>query len=64
MDQEYSPAKVLPNLEFWSNRRIAVTGGAGFLGSFLVEKLRQSGADVFWLSQKITSGCCGTPGRI
>ena len=30
--------------EFWSNRRVCVTGGAGFLGSFLVERLRLSGA--------------------
>jgi len=30
--------------EFWKNRRVCVTGGAGFLGSFVTEKLRQRGA--------------------
>ena len=34
--------------EFWSKRRVCVTGGAGFLGSFVVEQLRQRGAtDIF-----------------
>ena len=28
----------------WKNQRIVVTGGAGFLGSFVVEKLRSRGA--------------------
>jgi GDP-L-fucose synthase len=28
---------------FWSSKRVVVTGGAGFLGSFVVEKLRQRG---------------------
>ena len=29
---------------FWTNKRVIVTGGAGFLGSFVIEKLRQRGA--------------------
>lgn len=34
--------------ELWSAKRVCVTGGAGFLGSFVVEKLRERGArDIF-----------------
>ncbi|MBX7234895.1 MAG: GDP-L-fucose synthase [Caldilineales bacterium] len=29
---------------FWRNKRVVVTGGAGFLGSFIVEKLHARGA--------------------
>jgi GDP-L-fucose synthase len=32
---------------FWSDRKVCVTGGAGFLGSFVLEKLEALGADVF-----------------
>lgn len=30
---------------FWRNRRVVVTGGNGFLGSFVVEKLRVAGCE-------------------
>jgi 3-oxoacyl-ACP reductase-like protein len=32
---------------FWHNRRVLVTGGNGFLGKYVVQKLRERGADVF-----------------
>jgi GDP-L-fucose synthase len=30
---------------FWQNKRVIVTGGSGFLGSYVIEKLRQRGAE-------------------
>ena len=34
--------------DFWATKRVIVTGGAGFLGSFVVEKLRARGCrDIF-----------------
>jgi len=32
-------------MTFWSNKRVLVSGGAGFLGSFVVEKLRDRGCE-------------------
>ncbi|MFO7537484.1 MAG: GDP-L-fucose synthase, partial [Chloroflexota bacterium] len=40
-----------PN-EFWQNRRVCVTGGAGFLGSYIVEKLRDRGAENIFVPRK------------
>ncbi len=37
---------------FWRDKRVCVTGGAGFLGSFVVEKLRQRGAREVFVPRK------------
>ena len=33
----------MTNAGFWSGKRVVVTGGAGFLGSYVVERLRECG---------------------
>jgi GDP-L-fucose synthase len=48
-EEQRSTTKDWPDRsEFWRNKRAVVTGGAGFLGSFLVRGLRELGvADLF-----------------
>ncbi len=37
---------------FWQNKRAIVTGGGGFLGSFVVEKLKERGATDIFIPRK------------
>ncbi len=40
--------EALNQVDYWKKRRVVVTGGAGFLGSYVLEGLRQRGAkDIF-----------------
>ena len=37
---------------FWKDKRVVVTGGGGFLGSFVVEKLKERGATDIFIPRK------------
>lgn len=39
----------MENNNFWKNKRVCVTGGAGFLGSFLIENLKRRGAEDIYI---------------
>lgn len=43
MNSNLQPSTFQPST-FWADKRVIVTGGAGFLGSFVVEKLKARGA--------------------
>src|SRR5512146_2491247 len=47
MTSNIKPSNMEPST-YWNQKRVIVTGGAGFLGSFVIEKLKQHGAtDIF-----------------
>jgi GDP-L-fucose synthase len=38
-------------MDFWKDKRVLITGGAGFLGSFVIDKLIQQGCDFIFVSR-------------
>jgi len=42
---------------FWKDKRVIVTGGGGFLGSFVVEKLKERGATDIFIPRKKDDEC-------
>lgn len=48
--------------EFWKGKRVLVTGGAGFIGSFLSEALVRAGADVVVFTRYSSRGLGGGVG--
>lgn len=53
MSSNSQPTAIRPSSDpasaFWPDKKVIVTGGAGFLGSFVTEKLRQHGASELFI---------------
>lgn len=50
--------------DFWTGKRVLVTGGAGFIGSFLSEALIRAGADVVVFTRYSSRGIGGAAGHM
>ena len=44
--------------KFWEKQRVVVTGGAGFLGSFVVERLKEQGTPIITIPQHEKCDLC------
>lgn len=47
--------------QFWDNKRVIVTGGRGFLGSFVVDALRRRGAQRIFIPTRPQYNLCELP---
>ncbi len=43
--------------KFWEGKKVFVTGGSGFIGSYLTQDLVEGGAEVYCLTQELPKGC-------
>ncbi|MEQ8923096.1 MAG: GDP-mannose 4,6-dehydratase [Roseovarius sp.] len=50
--------------DFWNGKRVLVTGGAGFIGSFLSEALARAGAEVVIFTRYSSRGLGGAVGQM
>ncbi|GJQ52941.1 MAG: GDP-L-fucose synthase [Anaerolineaceae bacterium] len=48
---DLQPSNLQPST-YWQNKKVIVTGGGGFLGSFVVEKLKERGATDIFIPRK------------
>lgn len=44
------------NESFWKDKKVFVTGGTGFIGNYLVDRLVDNGADVYCLVHEVKKG--------
>lgn len=49
---DLKPSNLQPSTDYWKNKKVIVTGGGGFLGSFVVEKLKERGASDIFIPRK------------